>query len=90
MRRRARVGSASPARQGFSVGPSLLPSSRGGPSASLETSANEWLTRALPLVSPFSSQGGVSGSIAKTATAPIERVKLLIQTQDANPKVRFS
>ena len=34
------------------------------------------------------SQGGVSGSIAKTATAPIERVKLLIQTQDANPKVR--
>ena len=37
----------------------------------------------------FSSiqQGGVSGSIAKTATAPIERVKLLIQTQDANPKV---
>jgi len=31
--------------------------------------------------------GGVSGSIAKTATAPIERVKLLIQTQDANPKI---
>ena len=30
----------------------------------------------------------MSGSIAKTATAPIERVKLLIQTQDANPKVR--
>jgi solute carrier family 25 (adenine nucleotide translocator) protein 4/5/6/31 len=31
--------------------------------------------------------GGVSGAIAKTATAPIERVKLLIQTQDANPKI---
>merc|ERR1711990_738399 len=31
--------------------------------------------------------GGVSGSIAKTATAPIERVKLLIQTQDANPRI---
>jgi len=31
--------------------------------------------------------GGVSGSVAKTATAPIERVKLLIQTQDANPKI---
>jgi len=32
--------------------------------------------------------GGVSGAIAKTMTAPIERVKLLIQTQDANPKIR--
>ena len=32
--------------------------------------------------------GGVSGAVAKTATAPIERVKLLIQTQDANPKIR--
>merc|ERR1719473_1216601 len=32
--------------------------------------------------------GGVSGAIAKTLTAPIERVKLVIQTQDANPKIR--
>jgi len=31
--------------------------------------------------------GGVSGAVAKTSTAPIERVKLLIQTQDANPKI---
>ena len=31
--------------------------------------------------------GGISGSVAKTCTAPIERVKLLIQTQDVNPKV---
>ena len=31
--------------------------------------------------------GGVSGAIAKTITAPIERVKLIIQTQDANPKI---
>jgi len=31
--------------------------------------------------------GGISGAVAKTATAPIERVKLIIQTQDANPKV---
>ena len=32
--------------------------------------------------------GGVSGAISKTITAPIERVKLIIQTQDANPKIR--
>jgi len=32
--------------------------------------------------------GGVSGAVAKTLTAPIERVKLLIQTQDANPLIR--
>lgn len=31
--------------------------------------------------------GGVSGAVAKTATAPIERVKLVIQTQDANPRI---
>jgi solute carrier family 25 (adenine nucleotide translocator) protein 4/5/6/31 len=32
--------------------------------------------------------GGVSGAVAKTMTAPIERVKLIIQTQDSNPKIR--
>jgi len=32
--------------------------------------------------------GGVSGAIAKTCTAPIERVKIIIQTQDANPRIR--
>jgi len=31
--------------------------------------------------------GGFSGAIAKTMTAPIERVKLIIQTQDANPRI---
>merc|ERR1712134_71524 len=32
--------------------------------------------------------GGTAGAVAKTLTAPIERVKLVIQTQDANPKIR--
>jgi len=31
--------------------------------------------------------GGVSAAISKTAVAPIERVKLLLQTQDANAKI---
>ncbi|CAD7931756.1 unnamed protein product [Amoebophrya sp. A25] len=32
--------------------------------------------------------GGAAGGISKTLAAPIERVKLLIQTQDANPRIR--
>jgi len=32
--------------------------------------------------------GGLSGAVAKTLTAPIERIKLVVQTQDANPKIR--
>merc|ERR1712216_509137 len=32
--------------------------------------------------------GGISGAVSKTLTAPIERVKLVIQTQDANPQIR--
>merc|ERR1712013_252958 len=31
--------------------------------------------------------GGVSGGIVKTGMAPIERVKLLLQTQDSNAKI---
>jgi len=32
--------------------------------------------------------GGSIGAVAKTVMAPVERVKLLMQTQDSNPKVR--
>lgn len=32
--------------------------------------------------------GGVSAAVSKTAVAPIERVKLLLQTQDANKKIQ--
>jgi len=31
--------------------------------------------------------GGLSGAIAKTVCAPIERVKLIMQTQDTNPQL---
>jgi len=31
--------------------------------------------------------GGVSGAIVKTAMSPIEREKILMQTQDSNPKI---
>jgi solute carrier family 25 (mitochondrial adenine nucleotide translocator), member 4/5/6/31 len=31
--------------------------------------------------------GGTAGAIAKTIAAPIERVKLLLQTQENNPKL---
>jgi solute carrier family 25 (adenine nucleotide translocator) protein 4/5/6/31 len=32
--------------------------------------------------------GGISAAVSKTAVAPIERVKLLLQTQDANPRIQ--
>ena len=32
--------------------------------------------------------GGTAGAISKTAVAPIERVKLLLQTQDSNPMIK--
>ena len=31
--------------------------------------------------------GGVSGAVSKTITAPLEKVKLAIQTQDSNPRI---
>lgn len=30
----------------------------------------------------------MAGAVAKTVVAPIERVKLLLQTQDTNPRIR--
>lgn len=32
--------------------------------------------------------GGTAAGVSKTVVAPIERVKLLLQTQDANPKIK--
>jgi len=32
--------------------------------------------------------GGISAAVSKTAVAPIERVKLLLQTQDVNKKIQ--
>ena len=32
--------------------------------------------------------GGVAGAVAKTVVAPIERVKLLLQTQGAHPRIQ--
>ena len=32
--------------------------------------------------------GGVAGALSKTVVAPIERVKLLLQTQDSNAKIK--
>lgn len=32
--------------------------------------------------------GGIAGAISKTVVAPIERVKLLLQTQDSNPRIK--
>lgn len=34
------------------------------------------------------AMGGTAGIVSKTITAPIERVKLIIQTQDANPRIQ--
>jgi len=43
--------------------------------------------KALNFLADFAA-GGISGAVAKTGTAPIERVKLIIQTQDANPLIK--
>lgn len=32
--------------------------------------------------------GGVAAAVSKTAVAPIERIKLLLQTQDSHPDIK--
>jgi len=32
--------------------------------------------------------GGISAGISKTVVAPLERIKIVLQTQDANEKIR--
>ncbi len=46
--------------------------------------------KASPAVKFFADlmAGGVAGAVSKTAVAPIERVKLLLQTQDSNPRIK--
>merc|ERR1711871_1281328 len=31
--------------------------------------------------------GGISGAFVKTVMSPVERIKILMQTQDSNPKI---
>jgi len=51
-------------------------------------SLSSYLTHMLPMAFLFNfCAGGFSGALAKTVSAPIERVKLLIQTQDRIPSI---
>jgi solute carrier family 25 (adenine nucleotide translocator) protein 4/5/6/31 len=56
------------------------------PGASSSSSNTQGKTDLTKFVRDF-MLGGVSGAIAKTLSAPIERVKLLLQTQHNNPKL---
>lgn len=56
----------------------------GGSSSS--NSGNQGKSDATKFIRDF-MLGGISGAIAKTLSAPIERVKLLLQTQHNNPKL---
>merc|ERR1712216_1116326 len=54
--------------------PITVPASADATSAAVAI-AKDWLA------------GGTAAGVSKTIVAPIERVKLLIQTQDANPRI---
>lgn len=56
------------------------------PGASSSSSSSQGNTDITKFIRDF-MLGGVSGAIAKTLSAPIERVKLLLQTQHNNPKL---
>mmetsp|Transcript_28855 Transcript_28855/g.59137 ORF Transcript_28855/g.59137 Transcript_28855/m.59137 type:complete len:324 (+) Transcript_28855:32-1003(+) len=55
--------------------PITVPAAPAGNNDWVVSMAKDWLA------------GGTSAGISKTIVAPIERVKLIIQTQDANPKI---
>lgn len=55
-------------------------------STSTPSSASTFETQALSFVRDLLA-GGLAGGISKTLVAPIERVKLVLQTQDASSQI---
>ena len=72
--------------RGLSAGPSILvPSAKESDINTGDVATPKRVTREF-----FKDllAGGIAGAVAKTAVAPIERVKLILQTQDLNPRIR--